>query len=161
VRQALCFGWIDGVRKNAGEDGYANRFSPRQQRSPWSALNLKRYQELGALGLIAEPGRRAYERRNPGVDGYAIADREDATLSIQHQQKFAAHPEAWEFYRLQAPWYRRTTAHWIASAKREETRERRLAQLIADSAVGRRIAPLDAERYQTQQTQRPAKRGAA
>jgi uncharacterized protein YdeI (YjbR/CyaY-like superfamily) len=158
VRQALCFGWIDGVRKDAGEDGYAHRFSPRQARSPWSALNLERYRGLEALGQIAEPGRRAYERRNPTVDGYSIADRRDAALSAEYRRRFAQHAGAWEFYRSQPPWYRRTTAHWVASAKREQTRERRLATLIADSAAGRRIDALNPQRYQVQPR---SKRGAA
>jgi uncharacterized protein YdeI (YjbR/CyaY-like superfamily) len=143
VRQALCYGWIDGVRKSAGEDGYANRFSPRKARSPWSALNLKRYAELQALGQIAEPGRRAYERRDPAVDGYAISDRNGMTLGDDYERLFTAHPKAWEYYNTQPPWYRRETAHWVMSAKREDTRARRLATLIADSEAGRRIGVLD------------------
>jgi uncharacterized protein YdeI (YjbR/CyaY-like superfamily) len=91
------------------------------------------------------------------VDGYSIADREEATLSAEHERRFAEHAKAAEFYRAQPPWYRRTTAHWVASAKREETRDRRLATLIADSAAGRRIAALDNQRYQA----RGSKRGAA
>jgi uncharacterized protein YdeI (YjbR/CyaY-like superfamily) len=158
VRQALCFGWIDGVRRSAGADGSAQRFTPRTPHSTWSALNLKRYAELEALGLIAEPGKRAYARRNPAADGYAIADRRGTSLDDEFERRFAEHPQAWKYYQAQAPWYRRETAHWIASAKREDTRERRFATLLADSAAGRRIDALNPQRFEAKPA---AKQGAA
>ena len=158
VRQALCYGWIDGVRRSAGAEGSAQRFTPRTAQSTWSALNLKRYAEMDALGLIAEPGRRAYERRNPAADGSAIADRQGTTLGKEYEQRFAAHPQAWEYYQAQPPWYRRETAHWITSARREDTRERRFATLLTDSAAGRRIDALNPQRYETKSV---SKRGAA
>jgi len=158
VRQALCFGWIDGVRRSAGEDGSAQRFSPRKGRSTWSALNLKRFEEMRALGQIEETGMRAYERRNPATDGYAIADRRNATLGDEYERRFAEHPNAWAFYQGQPPWYRRETAYWITSAKREETRERRFATLVADAAAGRRVGVLDP---QSQRRTPAPRRGAA
>jgi uncharacterized protein YdeI (YjbR/CyaY-like superfamily) len=156
VRQALCFGWIDGVRMSAGEDGSAQRFSPRKRRSTWSALNLKRFAEMRALGQVDATGMRAYERRNPATDGYAIADRRNATLGDEYEQRFAEHPNAWVFYQAQPPWYRRDTAYWVTSAKREETRDRRFATLVADAAAGRRVGVLDSQSQR--QTPRPEQR---
>ena len=146
LRQALCFGWIDGVRKNAGEEGYAQRFSPRKQSSTWSAPNLKRFEELRVAGLIEEPGMRAYERRNPEVDGYSLADRRDTVLPDEYKQRFMKHKKAWEYYQAQPPWYRRESAYWLVRAKREDTRERRFNTLLEDSKAGRRIAVLSAGR---------------
>jgi uncharacterized protein YdeI (YjbR/CyaY-like superfamily) len=143
VDQALCFGWIDGVRRSLGDEAYTIRFTPRKPRSNWSAVNVKRMKELLAEGLVHPAGEAAYERRSDDRTAiYSYEQRKSAQLPEEFEARLRANPAAAEFYDAQPPWYRRTAAHWVISAKREATRERRLAQLIEDSANGRRIGPL-------------------
>jgi uncharacterized protein YdeI (YjbR/CyaY-like superfamily) len=143
VDQALCFGWIDGVRRSLGDEAYTIRFTPRKPRSNWSAINVKRMQELIDEGLVRPAGLAAYERRSDDRTAiYSYEQRKNARLPPDYEKQLRASPAASEFFESQPPWYRRTAAHWVISAKREATRERRLAQLIEDSANGRRIGPL-------------------
>jgi uncharacterized protein YdeI (YjbR/CyaY-like superfamily) len=143
VDQALCFGWIDGVRRSLGEDAYTIRFTPRKARSNWSAVNVARMNELIAEGLVAPAGLAAFERRSDDRTAiYSYEQRKTATLPPEYEQQLRSNEGAAEFFDSQPPWYRRTATHWVISAKREATRERRLAQLIEDSANGRRIGPL-------------------
>ena len=143
VDQALCFGWIDGVRRSLGEDAYTIRFTPRKARSNWSAVNVARMKELVAEGLVQPAGLAAFERRSDDRTAiYSYEQRKTATLPPQYEQQLRSNEGAAEFFDSQPPWYRRTATHWVISAKREATRERRLAQLIEDSANGRRIGPL-------------------
>jgi uncharacterized protein YdeI (YjbR/CyaY-like superfamily) len=143
VDQALCFGWIDGVRRSLGEEGYTIRFTPRKPRSTWSAINIRRAQELIDEGLMAPAGRAAFERRSAERSAiYAYEQRRAAKLDSGDEREFRANRAAWAFFEEQAPWYRRTAVHWVTSAKREATRRRRLATLIEDSAAGRRLRQL-------------------
>ena len=143
VEQALCFGWIDGVRKSIDGVSYTIRFSPRKPRSTWSAVNAARVEELRSQGLMRPAGLRAFEQRREDKTGtYAYEQRKNAKLDGAAERLFRANKKAWQFYQDQAPWYRRTAAWWVVSAKKEETRQRRLATLIEDSAQGRTIAPL-------------------
>jgi uncharacterized protein YdeI (YjbR/CyaY-like superfamily) len=138
---ALCFGWIDGVRRRVDEMSYANRFTPRQRRSTWSAVNIKRAEELIAQGLMHPAGLAAFERRRPDGSGIYSGQRH-RELEASKEARLRANERAWSFFQAQAPWYRRAVAHWVMSAKKEDTRIRRLNQLIDDSEHGRTIGPL-------------------
>jgi uncharacterized protein YdeI (YjbR/CyaY-like superfamily) len=143
VDQALCFGWIDGVRRSRDADSYTIRFTPRKLTSNWSAINIKRVAELSALGLMTPAGLRAFERRNDDKSAiYSYEQRQNAELGPELEALLRANDAAWEFFEAQASWYQRAATHWVISAKREETRRKRLATLIEDSAAGRRISPL-------------------
>jgi uncharacterized protein YdeI (YjbR/CyaY-like superfamily) len=143
VDQALCFGWIDGVRKSIDDVAYANRFTPRRPRSTWSAVNVKRVQELTALGLMRPAGLEAFERRTDDRSGiYSYERRDTAELAPAYERELQANEKAWEFFRAQPPWYRKAATWWVMSAKKEETRRRRLATLIEDSERGRKVRPL-------------------
>ena len=146
VDQALCFGWIDGVRKRIDDVSYTIRFTPRKRGSNWSAVNIRRVEELTKLELMQPAGLRAFELRTPeksGIYAYENAPRE---LSAADAKKFRANKKAWAYFNAQAPSYRRVAIYWIMSAKREETRARRLALLIDDSANGRRLAAYTLEK---------------
>ena len=143
VDEALCFGWIDGVRKRLDETSYVIRFTPRRQNSNWSTVNLARVKELTRLGLMRPTGLSAHEARKPAKSGiYAYEQRKSASLPAPMARRFERNRKAWAYFQKQPPWYRQVVVWWIVSAKREDTRERRLATLIADSAAGRRIGSL-------------------
>ena len=143
VDQALCYGWIDGVRRSLGQESYVIRFTPRRAGSTWSKVNLKRIGELEELGLMQPAGRTAHAARTTAKSGiYSYEQRNQARLTPEQEGSFKRNRKAWNFSQAQAPWYRRTATYWVATAKREETRAKRLATLIADSAAGRRIAQL-------------------
>jgi len=139
VDQALCFGWIDGVRRRIDDVRYSIRFTPRKQISNWSAINIARVAELTKLGLMRPAGLRAFEQRRE--DKSAIYSYENAvrTLDPSDEKTFRANRKAWQFFNAQAPSYRRVCIYWVTSAKKEETRARRLATLINDSANGERV----------------------
>jgi uncharacterized protein YdeI (YjbR/CyaY-like superfamily) len=143
VDEALCFGWIDGVRRSLGDDAYTIRFTPRKATSIWSAINVDKVTELEKLGKMRDAGRRAFAARTDARTGvYSFERREPAKLTGAQEKALRANRKAAAFFDAQPPWYRRTATHWVISAKREETRARRLAQLIADSAAGRTIGLL-------------------
>jgi uncharacterized protein YdeI (YjbR/CyaY-like superfamily) len=143
VDEALCFGWIDGVRKSIDETSYANRFTPRKTRSTWSAVNIKRVQELVAQGRMRPVGLRAFAARAEGKSGIYSYELQDAVrLGVAYERQFQANSAAWGVFQAQAPPYRKAATWWVVSAKKEETRQRRLTALIDDSAAGRRIASL-------------------
>jgi uncharacterized protein YdeI (YjbR/CyaY-like superfamily) len=139
--EALCFGWIDGVRYTIDAESFRQRFTPRTPKSNWSNVNIKRVEALIEMGLMTEAGLREFARRDEN-GGASSRERLQQGLSPEYEARFRANPEAWAFFERQAPWYRRTAGFWVMDAKREETRERRLATLIADSASGRRIGLL-------------------
>jgi uncharacterized protein YdeI (YjbR/CyaY-like superfamily) len=141
VDQALCFGWIDGIRRSLGEDSYTIRFTPRKPRSTWSKVNVAKVEQLESDGLMRPAGRKAFEARSEDNTGiYAFERARPAELPPEYEERFT--PAAREFFEAQPPGYRRTATHWVVSAKKEETRERRLATLIEDSAAGRRLTHL-------------------
>lgn len=144
VDEALCVGWIDGVRKRVDAESYAIRFTPRKPRSTWSAVNVGRVEALAREGRMRPAGLRAFEARAAERTAiYAYEQTGDAaTLDGEAEARFRARPEAWAFFQAQPPSYRRTATWWVVSARREETRRKRLETLIGDSAAGRRIAPL-------------------
>jgi uncharacterized protein YdeI (YjbR/CyaY-like superfamily) len=139
VDEALCFGWIDGVRRGRDAESYTIRFTPRQKRSTWSAVNVARVRELEAEGRMHPAGLEAFARRSDDRTAiYSYEQRRAATLSDEQEARLRADPAAWAWFEAQPPWWRRTAAHWVTSAKREETRQRRLEQLVAACADGRR-----------------------
>jgi uncharacterized protein YdeI (YjbR/CyaY-like superfamily) len=143
VDEALCFGWIDGVRRSLGDDAYTIRFTPRQARSTWSAVNVRRAQELIEAGRMTPAGLAAFEARGDDRTAiYSYEQRRQAALDAEQERRFRAVPEAWEWFQARPPSYRRAAIHWVTSAKRPETRERRLRALIEDSAAGRLVKPL-------------------
>ncbi len=143
VDEALCFGWIDGVRKSIDDVSYSIRFTPRKPRSTWSAVNIKRVGELTELGRMRPAGLKAFEERTEEKSAiYAYEQEKTTELDATYEQQFRANTQAWDFFQAQAAWYRRTAIWWVISAKREETRLKRLATLIEDSEQGRTIGPL-------------------
>jgi uncharacterized protein YdeI (YjbR/CyaY-like superfamily) len=143
VDQALCFGWIDGVRRSLGDDAYTIRFTPRKRTSNWSLVNVAKVEELTARGLMAPAGLRAYEARTPERTGVYSSERsQPAMLPDEFERDIRANERAWEWFQGRPPGYRKTAMHWVISAKREETRMRRLRQLIECSAEGRNVPPL-------------------
>ncbi|MGZ4267817.1 MAG: YdeI/OmpD-associated family protein [Solirubrobacteraceae bacterium] len=142
VDELLCVGWIDGVRRGIDDRSYSIRITPRKARSTWSAVNVRRFAELEAEGRVLPAGRAAFARRDEARTAIYAYEREEATFDEDHETRFRAHAEAWAFFSAVAPSYRRVATHWVVSAKRPETRERRLVQLIADSAAGRRLRHL-------------------
>ena len=144
VDEALCFGWIDGVRHSLGEEAYTTRFTPRKATSIWSAVNVARVAELTKRGKMFPAGLRAFAARTAARTGvYSFERTEAAKLSPEQEKLLRANRKAAAFFDAQAPWYRRTATHWVISAKREETRAKRLAVLIADCAAGRTLAHLN------------------
>jgi len=138
--EALAYGWIDGVRKSLGAESYTIRFSPRRAGSVWSEVNVRRVEELTALGRMAPPGLAAFEARDEAKSKQYSYEARSRPLDPAYEQVFRANAAAWAFWQAQPPGYRRTASWWVMSAKREDTRQRRLATLIEDSAAGRRIA---------------------
>ncbi len=144
VDEALCVGWIDGIRKKLDDDSYVIRFTPRKAQSTWSAVNIARVAELTREGRMRPAGVAAFERRSDDKSAiYSYEQRKDAAFDAAAERQFRANAKGWAFFQSQPPWYRRTATYKVISAKREETRQKRLAQLIADSAAGRRIRELD------------------
>ncbi len=143
VDEALCYGWIDGIRKRVDDEAYTIRFTPRRARSTWSHRNMERFAALDAEDRIAPPGREAYEARTEENSGiYSFEQEQPVELSPEFKALLRAVDEAHAYWRAEPPGYRRTATFWVMSAKRQETRRRRMDQLIGDSAAGRRVPPL-------------------
>jgi uncharacterized protein YdeI (YjbR/CyaY-like superfamily) len=139
VDQALCFGWIDGVRRSIDAESYSIRFTPRKPKSIWSAVNIKKVEELIKQGLMKPAGLAAFEKRNENKSRIYAYERQAAKLSDEFERQFKANKRAWEFFQNQAPSYRKTVIYWVMSAKQEATRQRRLESLIAESGNERRV----------------------
>jgi uncharacterized protein YdeI (YjbR/CyaY-like superfamily) len=139
VDEALCFGWIDGVRRRIDDVSYSIRFTPRTKSSTWSAINIARIAELTKLDRMHPAGLRAFEHRREEKSAIYSYENASRTLSADDEKKFRANRKAWEFFNAQPPGYRHHAIYWITSAKKEETRARRFATLRDDSAEGRRL----------------------
>lgn len=140
--EALCFGWIDGVRKSLDSDSFTQRFTPRKTKSNWSAVNIKRAKELQAEGRMRPPGAAAFAARDAtAVAPYSFEARA-MSLDPAFEKRFRANRPAWKFFQSQAPYYRRVTTFWVMSAKRDDTRARRFAELLRRSSQGRRVGLL-------------------
>jgi len=139
VDEALCFGWIDGVRKSIDGVSYTVRFTPRRPRSTWSRINIDRAKELKSLGRMTPTGWQVFQERDPNRAGLYSFENPPRELDNALAKHFRLCNSAWEFFQQQPPGYRRTAIFWIMSAKKEETRLRRLEQLIRASEGGRRL----------------------
>jgi uncharacterized protein YdeI (YjbR/CyaY-like superfamily) len=141
VDQALCFGWIDSVAKGIDEDRYMQRFTPRKPSSNWSKINVEKVAKLVEDGRMRRAGLAAFEKRTDAKTGVYSFERE-TELTPEYEAQLRANRAASEYFDSRPPWYRRTAIHLVMSAKREETRLRRLARLIEDSAAGRDLKEL-------------------
>jgi uncharacterized protein YdeI (YjbR/CyaY-like superfamily) len=143
VDEALCFGWIDGVVKRIDERRHVQRFTPRRATSTWSAVNIAKVGQLRATGRMRPAGEAAFARRREYRTAiYSYEQRDGLVLEPVHESRFKANSPAWEYWMSRPPSYRRAAIWWVVSAKKPETRERRIATLIEDSAAGRPIKPL-------------------
>jgi len=139
VEEALCFGWIDGIRKSIDEISYTNRFTPRRPGSTWSAINIERVRVLSAQGLMQPAGLKAFQARKENKSGIYSYEQRGDQLAEPYASKFRRNKAAWNFFQAQPPSYRKVANWWIVSAKREDTRLRRLVKVIEASAEGRRL----------------------
>jgi uncharacterized protein YdeI (YjbR/CyaY-like superfamily) len=142
VDEALCFGWIDGIRKSIDETSYMIRFTPRKPKSIWSAVNLQKVEELTQKGLMQPTGLAIYHQREQKNEKVYAFEQTSIELNEEYEAKFKANIKAWDFFASQAPYYQKTAIWWVISAKREETRLKRLQILIEDSEVGQKIGQL-------------------
>jgi uncharacterized protein YdeI (YjbR/CyaY-like superfamily) len=139
VDEALCFGWIDGIRKSVDEISYKIRFTPRRQGSIWSAVNIKRATALTEEGRMRPTGAKAFAARRENKSGIYSYEQRQAELEEPYASKMRKNKAAWDFFQAQPPSYRKILSWWVISAKQEETRLKRLEKLIAESTSGRRM----------------------
>ena len=137
--EALCYGWIDGIRKGVGDDSYTIRFTPRKARSNWSAVNIKRAHELTALSLMQPAGLQAFAERDEEKANQYSYERKVSQFDAVQEKQFKEQPAAWEFFQTQPASYRQAAIWWVISAKQDKTKVSRLAQLIAQSGDGQRL----------------------
>ena len=142
VDEALCFGWIDGVRRSVDAERYTIRFTPRKRGSNWSAVNVKKVAALTDAGRMRPAGLAAWDARDERKVAIYAYERATAVLSADEVKAFKAQRAAWRWFETQPAGYKRLVMHWVTSAKRPETRAKRFATLVADAAQGRRIAQL-------------------
>jgi uncharacterized protein YdeI (YjbR/CyaY-like superfamily) len=143
VDGALCYGWIDGLRQSIDDTRYKIRFTPRKKTSHWSHVNVRRVQELIAQKRMTPAGLAAFEARSAERTGLASHEQKQTPkLPPAAQKQLEANAKAWAYFQSCPPWYQRGATHWVMSAKKEETRSRRLATLIADCEAQRNIKPL-------------------
>ncbi len=139
VDEALCFGWIDGIRRSVDEESYSIRFTTRKPKSNWSAINIKKTEELIKLGLMKPEGLAAYGFRKEEKSKMYSYEKPSLVLDKSYGKIFKSNRAAWKFFQSMAPSYQKTTARWIMSAKQEQTRLKRLEELITDCALGKKI----------------------
>lgn len=139
VDQALCFGWIDGVRRSIDEESYSIRFTPRKPTSIWSAVNIRKMEELTTTGLMTEAGLKAFALRKEERSAIYSHEKEPAILDPAFEKQFKANKKAWEFFITQAPSYQKVMLHWIMGAKQEKTRISRLEKTIRESEAGKKV----------------------
>jgi uncharacterized protein YdeI (YjbR/CyaY-like superfamily) len=140
VDEALCVGWIDGVRRSLGDEAYTIRFTPRRKGSIWSAVNIKRVRELAKAGLMRPAGLAAFERRDEKKSAiYSYEQRTTTEFDPAYEKKFRANKKAWAFFEAQPPWYQRQLRYYVMGAKTEATRLKRLQRAIESAAKGSRV----------------------
>lgn len=139
VDQALCFGWIDGVRRSIDDESYSIRFTPRKKSSIWSAINIKKIEDLTRAGLMKPEGEKAFALRSEERSGIYSHEKEASVLEPDFEKQFKANKIAWEYFNTQAPSYKKVMIHWIMTAKQEKTRISRLEKTINISAEQKRM----------------------
>jgi uncharacterized protein YdeI (YjbR/CyaY-like superfamily) len=142
VDEALCVGWIDGVRRSVDDTSHVQRFTPRRKGSTWSAINVAKVAALTREGRMRPAGLAAFEARTAANTAIYSYERAAATFTADEETRFRANSTAWADWEARPPSYRRAVTHWVTSAKEAATRERRLEALIADSAAGRKVGPM-------------------
>lgn len=143
VDEALCFGWIDGIRRKVDEEVYTIRFTPRKARSHWSAVNIKKIELLKKGGLMYPAGLEAFAKMDPKNSKLAAFEKKNIPqLDKTFEEQIKANKKAWDFFSNLAPSYKKTTINWLMTAKREETKLRRLKVLIESSEQGLKIPSL-------------------
>lgn len=142
VDEALCFGWIDGIRKSVDDESYTVRFTPRKPGSIWSAVNIKKAEDLTKKGLMFPAGAAAFAKRDENRSKVYSFEQEKIELGAAYEKKFKANKKAWASFQAMPPSYRKAAIWWVISAKQEATRIKRLETLIADSEAGLRIAQM-------------------
>ncbi|HXR83036.1 MAG TPA: YdeI/OmpD-associated family protein [Hanamia sp.] len=142
VDEAICFGWIDGVRRSIDNESYCIRFTPRKTGSIWSAINIKKVEVLSKQGLMQPSGIAAFEKRQENKSRIYSYEKESPSLPDDFLKKFKANKKAWNYFQSMAPSYQKTCIHWIIDAKQEATKIKRLEELICDSEAGRKIKRL-------------------
>jgi uncharacterized protein YdeI (YjbR/CyaY-like superfamily) len=142
IDEALCFGWIDGIRKKIDDASFTNRFTPRKPKSIWSNVNVAHVERLTGAGKMRPPGLAAFKARDESRVGMYSFERDNAQLEPDMKLRFQKNKAAWKYFESTPAYYRKLTTWWVISAKREETRERRLAQLIDCSAKSSRLPQL-------------------
>ncbi len=140
--EALCFGWIDGVKKRVDELSYTHRFTPRKPKSNWSLINIRHVERLKKAGRMRPAGLKAFAARTAAKSGVYSFENKPRELSPDLRRQFMSDQAAWRFFQQQPPGYRRVAIFWVMSAKQEATRLRRLAQLMSDSGQGQRLGPV-------------------
>ncbi|CAN5352714.1 YdeI/OmpD-associated family protein [soil metagenome] len=139
VDEALCFGWIDGVRRKIDAESYSNRFTPRRASSNWSAVNIAKVAELTEKGLMKPAGIAAFEKRKEEKSAIYAYENELKQFSDEFEKRFKTSEKAWNFFEKQANWYKKQMINWVMTAKQEATRGKRLEKLIAESENGKRV----------------------
>jgi len=139
VDQALCFGWIDGVRRKIDDESYSNRFTPRRANSNWSAVNIAKVAELTEKGLMKPAGIAAFEKRKDEKSGIYAYENALKQFSDEFEKRFRVNEKAWDFFQKQANWYKKQMINWVMTAKQVATREKRLEKLITESENERRV----------------------
>ena len=139
VDEALCFGWIDGVRKSIDADSYCIRFTPRKSKSIWSAVNMAKIEELTTLNLMHPAGVAAFAKREESKSKIYAYEQKEVSLSDEFEKPFKANEKAWVFFQKQAPWYKKRSINWVMSAKQLATQLSRLDKLISESAEGLKL----------------------
>lgn len=142
VREALCFGWIDGLRKSIDDESYKIRFTPRRSGSHWSGKNIRMVKELIAEGKMEEPGLKKFARRDEKNSRRASFEQDSVKLKKEYEDQIRQNQKAWKFFEELAPGYTKTSIHWVMSAKQEATRQRRLKTLIESCENEEKIPPL-------------------
>jgi uncharacterized protein YdeI (YjbR/CyaY-like superfamily) len=139
VDQALCFGWIDGIRKTIDQESYCNRFTPRKPGSNWSAVNINKVAALQQQGLMHPAGLASFDKRTEDRSRVYAYEKTPAPLAQEYEKRFRENQKAWAFFQSQAPYYHRVALNWVMTAKQEKTRLSRLDTLIASSEAGRKV----------------------
>lgn len=139
VDQALCFGWIDGVRRKIDEESYSNRFTPRRANSNWSAVNIVKVAELTEKDLMKPAGIAAFAKRKESKSAIYAYENELKQFSDEFEKQFKSNEKAWSFFEKQANWYKKQMINWVMTAKQKATREKRLERLIAESGNEKRV----------------------
>ena len=142
VDEAICFGWIDGIRRKIDEESYSIRFTPRNPKSHWSAVNLEKVKRLTKEGLMYPAGVEAFKKMDPKNSKQFAYEQKNITLDKNYEAQIKANKKAWAFFEKLAPSYRKVTIYWVMSAKQEATRQRRLKVLIESSEAGLKIPSL-------------------